>query len=121
MRTPDFALDADPFETPAHVAGAKLDAGKPESGTVLRDFRGALRLVSDVGTFGIQKYSRGSWKSVPEARRRYLDAAFRHLLADGDTDPESGLPHLAHAAWCLLAILQFEQDRKTNTEGGINQ
>lgn len=39
------------------------------------------------------------------------DAAQRHLLAfwSGETiNPESGLPHLAHAAWMLDILMEFE-------------
>jgi hypothetical protein len=50
-------------------------------------------------TFGAKKYARDGWKSLPDFENRYLAALIRHLVAyqNGEfTDPESGLPHLAH-------------------------
>ena len=43
---------------------------------------------------------------------RPLAAAMRHIMAfnDGeDKDPESGLSHLAHAACCIMFLLEFEK------------
>lgn len=83
----------------------KYDAGKPD--WTLVPFS-ALVPVIRVLEFGARKYSRGGWRLVPQGDRRYLAAAFRHLTAfsDGEThDAESGLPHLAHAACCLLFLL----------------
>jgi hypothetical protein len=42
---------------------------------------------------------------------KYVNAAFRHVFIEWlfkgiDNDPESGLPHLAHGAWNLLAALE---------------
>ena len=90
--------------------GVKHDQGKPMTGLMLRDFARALEAVATVTTFGAQKYSPSGWLAVPEAERRYTDALCRHLLADlrGEAaDSESGLPHLAHAAWNVLALLEL--------------
>lgn len=41
----------------------------------------------------------------------YYDAAMRHLLAwwAGEPyNPESGLSHLSHAAWCIMTLLEYE-------------
>jgi len=95
----------DPHGKAAHEPGAKLDAGKLQAG-LLFDFRGALRAVAEVSDHGARKYSRGGWLSVPQAQERYTDALWRHLLAEG-ADADSGLDHLAHAAWNLLAILEL--------------
>lgn len=89
-------------------AGIKYDNGKPEYG-LLPPF--ALEEVAKVLTFGAQKYDRENWKKVDELERRYFDAAQRHLWAikrGEDRDPESGLHHLAHAATCLLFLLESE-------------
>ncbi len=93
---------------------AKHDQGKPITGCIL-DFSHALQAVAAVSTFGANKYARGSWRTVPNARERYLDAAMRHLLAHhaGETlDTESGLPHLHHALWNWLAVAELDL-RKT--------
>lgn len=101
----------DPTGRKPNEPGAKLDAGKQYAG-VLLDFAHALSAVADVGTMGANKYSRGGWKSVPNGPQRYLDAALRHLLKHGQgetRDPESGLTHLAHATWNLLAIAELQE------------
>lgn len=68
--------------------------------------------VVDVLTFGAVKYSPDNWKRVPEARCRYIAAAFRHLVARARgeiIDPESGKPHTAHAVCCLLFLAWFDR------------
>lgn len=67
----------------------------------------SLEDVVKVLTFGAKKYSPDGWKQVPEAQPRYFAATMRHLWAwrrGEDLDPESGLPHLAHAACCVLFL-----------------
>jgi len=97
-----LGIDIDPL---------KHDAGKIQAG-VLLDFRHALMEVAKVGTFGTEKYSRNSWRNVENAEERYMDALWRHLLASDDLDEESGLPHLAHLAWNILAIMEFRMCSK---------
>lgn len=102
--------EVDPTGRLAHEPGAKLDAGKPRAALVLGDFARALTAVAEVGTFGANKYTERGWVAVPRGQARYADAMWRHLLADaaeGKTDSDSGLPHLAHAAWCMLALLEM--------------
>jgi len=87
--------------------GVKHDQGKAQWS--LFPFSAAEPIVR-VLMFGAKKYAVDNWKVVPDARRRYLDAAFRHLAAfsDGEKDdPESGLSHLAHAGCCILFLLWF--------------
>lgn len=78
--------------------------------------------------FGMIKYARDNWQKVPEPELRYIAAALRHIFAyqKGEkNDPESGLPHLAHAACCLLFTGWFEKQKmnggtdveKTKKEG----
>lgn len=102
-------VEEDPNGIEAHTAGAKLDHGKLRAGLVLRGFKDALVGVSKVGTFGAAKYSDNGWKSVSNGYSRYEDALYRHLLADG-VDEQSGLPHLYHAAWNILAMIQLSED-----------
>ena len=92
----------------AHDPGAKLDSGKVLAG-VLGDFSLALNAVAEIGTYGINKYSRGGWEHVPDAQTRYTDALWRHLLAESTEpiDQESGLLHQAHLAWNALAKLEL--------------
>ena len=95
-------------ETPKH--GVKYDDGKAR--WELIPFR-AMRDVVDVLTYGSRKYADDNWKIVPDARKRYISAAFRHLTdwAGGEKkDSETGKSHLAHAICCLLFLLWFEQE-----------
>lgn len=104
-------------------AGVKDDSGKmPVWRGVLNYFPRALGAVAAVSAFGADKYSWNGWRSVPDARARYFDALGRHLLADTQEafDAESGLPHLAHAAWCLLALLQMELENEDELAQSID-
>lgn len=104
-------------EQPVSRGGVKHDQGEPLTGLMLQDFARALEAVATVTTFGAQKYSPSGWLAVPEAERRYTDALCRHLLADlrGEAaDSESGLPHLAHAAWNVLALLELRSRGRTD-------
>lgn len=67
----------------------------------------ALEGTANVLKFGAKKYAPDNWRKGFEYRR-LISAAMRHLMAfsDGaDLDPESGLPHLDHAA-CMIMFLQ---------------
>ena len=69
--------------------------------------------VVAVYTFGAEKYAENSWQNLPDGYRRYKAALLRHLTAydKGEVlDPESNLPHLAHAAWNALALLHFTKE-----------
>lgn len=104
------AEEIDPNGIGPHTPGAHLDAGKPRAGLVLMSFGNALMEVSKVGSFGAQKYTPRGWLQVENGVERYLDSAFRHLLRmeTEPLDPQSGLSHLSHAAWNLLASLELE-------------
>lgn len=91
--------------------GMKYDSGKPRMDLLLSGCPNALEQVSQILTFGAQKYSAHSWQTVPQGEDRYLAALLRHLTAHGKgevTDPESGMSHLAHAACNALFILELE-------------
>ena len=71
----------------------------------------AMNQTAAVLAFGAQKYAEHNWRNG-FAWSRPLSAAMRHITAfnDGeDTDPESGLSHLAHAACCIMFLLEFEK------------
>ena len=83
----------------------KHDEGKPRWDLLPLD---CVSPVVDVLTFGAAKYAPEAWRDVPNGRDRYYAAALRHLVAwrGGEhADPESGLPHLAHAACSVLFLL----------------
>lgn len=107
--------DKDPTGRNAKDPGAKLDAGKNRLGLCLGGFARAIEQVGIISTYGATKYTPNGWKKVPDGEARYMDAAFRHLLKHlkGErTDPESGHPHLAHAAWNILAVLELSHNPK---------
>jgi hypothetical protein len=64
--------------------------------------------VAGVMALGARKYGKMNWRQHKVKYSIYLAAALRHLAqaADGeDLDPESGCPHLAHAAACCGIVL----------------
>ena len=105
-------------DTPVTLkSGVKFDQDKPQ--WTLVPFK-ALDEVVKVLTIGARKYAPDNWKKVPNARQRYIDAAFRHMsayAAGEKLDDETGKSHLAHAMCCLLFLLAFDLDKtleKTN-------
>ena len=71
----------------------------------------ALNQTAAVLKFGAQKYAEHNWRKG-FAWSRPLAAAMRHITAFNageDRDPESGLSHLAHAACCIMFLLEFEK------------
>ena len=94
------------------VVGTKADGGKPKPRLLHESMADAVASVVDVLTFGAAKYSDDNWKNVEP--KRYTDALYRHLNAHhkGEAnDAESGLPHLAHAACCVLFLLHHEVNK----------
>ena len=91
--------EKDPSGKSPNEPGAKLDHGKNKAGGL------ALLAVSEVGTFGANKYSRGGWRSVENG----TDAMWRHLLKEQHepVDKDSNLDHAAHMAWNALARLEL--------------
>jgi hypothetical protein len=89
------------------MTGKKFDAGKPRASLIVSK---ALLEVAKVGTFGAEKYGDHNFRKGMKWSR-LADAGLRHLFAylSGERiDSESGLSHLAHVAWNILALLEFE-------------
>ena len=82
--------------------GRKDDFGKPMWSLLpWNELEEVVRTLN----FGAEKYGVDNWKKVEDGERRYQDAAVRHLKAvmTGEhKDPETGLPHYAHAAASVL-------------------
>jgi hypothetical protein len=75
----------------------------------------SMQSVIQVLQHGAKKYAPGNWKHVQDARRRYKNAAARHVMAMLDRewlDTESGLPHAAHAACNCLFLLWFGENEE---------
>lgn len=89
--------------------GVKHDSSKPLLGLMHKEMARALLSVSESTTYGASKYSEGNWLKLDPSR--IADALHRHLNAHErgvEKDPESGLKHLTHAAWNVLALLELE-------------
>ena len=59
--------------------------------------------------FGARKYAERNWELGFDWSRVY-GAALRHLLAfwaGEEDDPETGLPHLAHALCCVMFLAEY--------------
>ena len=72
----------------------------------------ALWQVGAVGTRGSVKYADRNWEGGM-CYSRTLGCALRHIFkwAVGHKyDEESGLHHMAHAAWNIMALLHFEMN-----------
>lgn len=87
--------------------GSKFDQGKIRI-TIIPGI--AIAEVMKVGEFGAKKYGDLNYKKgMPVSK--YIDAAFRHIFIKWwwfgiDYDDESGLHHLAHGSWNVLAALE---------------
>lgn len=113
--------EADPNGRSANEAGSKLDAGKTRVGLVVGDFPRAILAVSEIGTFGANKYTPRGWLEVPNALERYDDAMMRHYFREkaGELiDPDSELMHHAHFAWNALATLELKLKQMEEENGG---
>jgi len=90
------------------MKGIKYDNGKPRWSLLPLE---PVRNIVMVLTFGANKYDDHNWQKVEQPKDRYYSAMMRHIDAHvcGEwLDPESRLPHLAHAGCCLLFWLWFE-------------
>jgi hypothetical protein len=86
-----------------------LDDGKPR--VDLLQFR-ALLEVAKVMTWAEQKYGERNWEHHAKKWTwgQLFGSAGRHLfywIAGENNDPQSGLNHLAHAAWNVLSLLEL--------------
>jgi hypothetical protein len=74
----------------------------------------ALALIAEVYDFGSKKYEDDNWRKGYDWHLSF-DALIRHLGAfwgGEELDPESGLPHLAHAGFHVLALLTFSTETR---------
>lgn len=109
--TPSLADTLAPYTVTSEVrtvssTGGEKGMKRAQLGAI--DPQSLLRLA-EVAGFGARKYARLNYMNGFDWSLAF-DAAQRHLLEfwnGTDRDPESGLPHLAHAAWQCLALLTF--------------
>lgn len=92
--------------------GKKFDNGKPRWDLL------PLKIVEkivEILTFGAEKYDANNWQNVEPFKERYFAALLRHIAdwqAGEIFDKESGKPHLAHAACCLIFLMWGEENEK---------
>lgn len=68
---------------------------------------------------GACKYGRSNYRAIGVRASIYYDASMRHLTRwfEGENvDPDSGLPHLAHALACLAIVVDAEAAGKLNDD-----
>jgi len=100
----DFVMDV--RSQTENISGRKFDVDKLEYGLVPPI---GFKAVVEILTIGARKYDRDNWKHVPDAKRRYFDAAMRHMWdwKSGDKyDEETSKNHLAHAICNLMFLLE---------------
>ena len=86
--------------------GIKYDGGKDRFDLIPAE---PLTALAKIYTMGFEKYGARNWEMGIEWSRIF-GAVQRHLWAfwnGEDIDPESGLPHVAHAAWGCFALIEF--------------
>lgn len=91
--------------------GTKFDTGKPDWSLLPLD---AVEEVVKVMDMGAKKYARNNWQQMQDINR-YRAAMMRHMKAEQSgesTDPESGLPHIAHVACNAIFLVWFELRRR---------
>lgn len=90
----------------------KADKGKPRLSLVPTEI---INCIARVREYGTENYhDPENWKRVE--KERYIDAAFRHLLAyvndNQGKDEESGLPHLWHLATNVAFLCELDKQEK---------
>lgn len=68
---------------------------------------------------GMLKYGRSNFRAIGVRASIYYDACRRHIgywFEGEECDPDSGLPHLAHALACLAIIVDAEAAGKLNDD-----
>lgn len=71
----------------------------------------AIECLGQVLTYGAKKYSPNNWRKGKGLEyTRLIGAALRHVFAftrGEDNDPETNLPHIAHAMCCCMFLLEY--------------
>ena len=94
----------------SETGGQKFDQDKPRM-DLLDPY--AMEELAKVLTFGAKKYAPDNWrKGITYAR--LVAAALRHIFAfmlGQDKDPETELPHPAHAMCCMMFLVWMMKER----------
>ena len=101
-------------EVQEQALGRKFDQDKPRWDLLPWD---EVEEIVEILTFGSEKYEDNNWQHVKGSKWRYFGALCRHTFAwwRGETlDKESGKSHLAHAGCCLLFLMWFDNQEKSD-------
>jgi hypothetical protein len=93
----------------------KPTAARFNEGKVRHDLMPPVSLdeIAKVYTYGTLKYSDDNWWKAFRWRKDTYGCIQRHLnkwIRGEKKDDESGLHHLAHAAWNCIALMEFERN-----------
>ena len=113
--TPKIDYEAFNKEHDEHVRilGVKHNKHKAPLDIVqTRQFPKALQFLALATAFGNKKYEATdkdylNFKRVAGGSQTYFDAAARHNTERNEIDEETGLPHMIHAVWNMLAGLEM--------------
>lgn len=98
---------SDRENTDLSKGGVKYDQGKTRLDLFPPD---ALFAISEVLTFGANKYKDRNWEAGMNWSRPF-GALMRHMWAwwkgEGH-DPETGMSHLWHAGCCIIFLIAYE-------------
>lgn len=89
------------------IGAIKADGGKARMDLI------SPSLLFEIGQaleFGARKYNDRNWEKGFTYGRPFA-SAMRHMWAwwkGEDNDPESGLSHLAHAATCIMMLIEYK-------------
>ncbi len=115
----EFDFDDDPgFVPPSdspynHDMDHPTQAARFDQGKVRMELvdMNVVTAIARIAAFGAKKYSDNNWyKGFPWLQP--FASMMRHLVEwhkGNDIDPESGLPHLDHAAWNIHALIAFRE------------
>lgn len=129
-------LDTEPTVSPVYQA--KLDAQRAADPTSKptnpKDAIGSNKVpmhlwpltATAMGAMGLMdgalKYGRSNFREIGVRSTIYVDAAMRHLgywFEGEDNDPDSGLPHMAHALACLAIVIDAQAAGKLNDDRNV--
>lgn len=118
ISSPDWREE---YVAPKRTEGVKFDQGKTRYDLIPPEVEEA---IGQVLTFGAAKYGQRNWELGMAWGRPYA-ALRRHMGAwwgGEDTDPETGMSHLWHAACCIAFLVAFEaRGVGTDDRGGHNE
>ena len=103
-------------QQPRSSEAIKHDDNKPEYHLIPEE---ALTAVGAVLRHGAGKYGAHNWRRGMNWSRLF-NATLRHLWAwwgGEDLDPETGLPHLAHALCSVMFLLAYQRAGETIKAG----